>query len=88
MTRSCWTYHGTATVSSILRSPRNIAAAFRGFDDKIIALYARSIRARYIQGHVEEIYGVTISPNLFSAVTEAVMEYATAWQNLPITAAD
>ncbi len=59
---------------------------FPGFDDKIIALYARGMSTRDIQGHVEEIYGVTISPNLVSAVTEAVMEDATTWQNRPLEA--
>lgn len=55
------------------------ARRFPGFDDKIIALYARGMSTRDIQAHVEEIYGITVSPSLVSAVTEAVMdEYPTS----------
>lgn len=60
------------------------ARRFPGFDDKVIALYARGMSTRDIQAHIEEIYGVTISPNLVSAITEAVMEEAKAWQNRPL----
>ena len=57
---------------------------FPGFDDKIIALYARGMSTRDIQAHVGEIYGVTISPELVSAVTEAVIDEVTAWQQRPL----
>lgn len=57
-----------------------------GFDDKIIALYARGMSTRDIQAHIEEIYGITVSPSLVSAVTEAVMDEALAWQNRPLEA--
>lgn len=60
------------------------ARRFPGFDDKIIAMYARGMSTRDIQAHVEEIYGITVSPSLVSAVTEAVLEEATAWQNRPL----
>ena len=60
------------------------ARLFPGFDDKIIALYARGMSTRDIQHHAEEIYGVTVSPSLVSAVTEAVMDEAVAWQNRPL----
>ena len=46
---------------------------FPGFDDKIIALYARGMSTRDIQAHVAEIYGIEISPELVSAVTDAVL---------------
>lgn len=52
------------------------ARRFPGFDDKIIALYARGMSTRDIQAHIEEIYSITVSPGLVSAVTEAVMEEA------------
>jgi putative transposase len=54
---------------------------FTGFDDKIISLYARGLSTREIQGHLEEIYGVEVSPTLISNVTEAVQEEVKAWQN-------
>jgi putative transposase len=60
------------------------ARRFPGFDDKIIALFARGMSTRDIQGHIEELYGITVSPSLVSAVTEAVMEEALAWQNRPL----
>jgi len=57
---------------------------FTGFDDKIIALYARGMTTRDIQAHLEEIYGVDISPTLVSQVTQAVQEDVTLWQNRPL----
>ena len=57
------------------------ARRFPGFDDRIIALYARGMSTRDIQTHIEEIYGITVSPSLVSAVTEAVMDEAVAWQH-------
>jgi putative transposase len=57
---------------------------FPGFDDKIIALYARGMSTRDIQAHVGELYGIEISPELVSAVTDAVLEEVAAWQNRPL----
>ena len=57
---------------------------FTGFDDKIISMYARGMTARDIQGHLEEIYGVEVSPALISQVTEAVMEEVKKWQSRPL----
>ena len=57
---------------------------FPGFDEKIIALYARGMSTRDIQAHVEEIYGVGISPDLVSVVTDAVIDEAHAWQSRPL----
>ena len=42
---------------------------FTGFDDKILSMYARGMTTREIQGHLQEIYGVEISPSLISEVT-------------------
>lgn len=53
---------------------------FDGFDEKIISLYARGMTTREIQGHLEEIYGVEVSPGLVSAATDAVLEEVRAWQ--------
>ena len=57
---------------------------FPGFDDKIIALYARGMSTREIQGHVGELYGLEISPDLVSAVTDSVLEEVKSWQNRPL----
>jgi putative transposase len=52
-----------------------------GFDDKVISLYARGMTVREIQGHLEELYEVSVSPDLISRVTDAVLEEVTAWQS-------
>ena len=57
-----------------------------GFDDKIISLYARGMTTREIQAHVEELYGVEVSPTLVSTVTDAVLEEVIAWQSRPLEA--
>lgn len=55
-----------------------------GFDDKVIALYARGMTTREIQGHLKELYGVEVSPALISAVTDSVLEDVRAWQSRPL----
>jgi putative transposase len=59
---------------------------FTGFDDKIVSMYARGMSTREIAGHLEEIYGVEVSPALISNVTEAVMEEVKTWQGRPLDA--
>ena len=57
---------------------------FPGFDQKIIALYARGMSTRDIQAHVGELYGVSISPDLVSAVTDSVIDEVRSWQSRPL----
>jgi putative transposase len=57
---------------------------FAGFDEKIIALYARGLSVRDIQAHLREIYGVDVGHELISTVTDAVMDDARAWQTRPL----
>ena len=57
---------------------------FRGFDDKILALYARGLSTRDITAHLREIYGVDVSPDLISRVTDAVMDDVRAWSERPL----
>ena len=57
---------------------------FTGFDDKIISMYARGMTTRDIQAHLQELYGVEVSPTLISQVTDAVTEEITLWQNRPL----
>src|SRR5918912_117909 len=59
---------------------------FDGLDENIISLYARGMTQREIQGHLEEIYGVEISPSLISTVTDAVLDEVRAWQARPLDA--
>jgi putative transposase len=55
-----------------------------GFDDRIISLYARGLSVREIQAHLPELYGVEVSPDLISRVTDAVLEEVREWQNRPL----
>jgi putative transposase len=57
---------------------------FTGFDDKIIAMYARGMTVREIQGFLAEQYGTEVSAEFISSVTEAVMAEVTAWQSRPL----
>lgn len=57
---------------------------FAGFDDKILSMYARGMTTRDIQGHLEEMYGVEVSPALISEVTDGVMEEVKSWQGRPL----
>jgi putative transposase len=52
-----------------------------GFDEKIIALYARGLSTKDIQGQLNELYGTEISPSLISSITSTVMETVKAWQS-------
>jgi putative transposase len=57
---------------------------FTGFDDHIIAMYARGMTMREIQGFLLESYGTDVSAEFISSVTEAVMAEVTAWQARPL----
>ena len=57
---------------------------FTGFDDKIVAMYARGMTVREIQGFLAEQYGTEVSPDFISSVTDAVMAEVTAWQSRPL----
>lgn len=59
---------------------------FNGFDDKIVSMYARGMSTREIQAHIQEIYGVEVSPDLVSAATAAVLDELEAWQRRPLEA--
>src|SRR5580692_1921304 len=79
-----------------LETPRDRQATFEpkivakgqtrwtGFDDKIISMYARGMTTREIQGHLEEMYGIEVSPALFSNVTDGVIEEVKLWQGRPL----
>jgi putative transposase len=55
-----------------------------GFDDKIIAMYAEGMTVESIRGHLAELYGVEVSKDLVSRVTDAVLDDVRAWQNRPL----
>src|SRR3954464_13672785 len=55
-----------------------------GFDDKVVSMYARGLTVRKIQGHLTELYGIDVSPDLISAVTDAVLDEVATWQSRPL----
>ena len=57
---------------------------FTAFDDKIIAMYARGMTIREIQGFLAEMYGTQVTPEFVSKVTDAVFAEITAWQARPL----
>ncbi len=57
---------------------------FPGFDDKIVSMYARGMSAREIVGHLRDLYGIDVSPDLVSTVTDAVLDEIAAWQARPL----
>jgi transposase-like protein len=57
---------------------------FTGFDDKIVALYARGLTVREIQGFLLETYATEVSPDFISTVTDGVLAEVTAWQSRPL----
>ena len=79
-----------------IRSPRDRNGSFEpqivgkrqtrwvGFDEKVVSLYARGLTVREVQGHLEEIYGTRVSPDLISRITDAVIEDAKLWQTRPL----
>ena len=58
--------------------------AFNGFDDKIISMYARGMSTREIRDHLAELYGVEVSAELVSRVTDEVIDELRAWQSRPL----
>ena len=57
---------------------------FPGFDDKIVSMYARGMSTREIVGHLRELYGIEVSADLVSTVTDAVLDEIAAWQARPL----
>jgi len=55
-----------------------------GFDEKVISMYARGMTVREIRGHLEELYGIGVSPDLISRVTAEVLDEVKAWQSRPL----
>lgn len=73
---------GTFEPQLVKKHQRRLA----GFDEKVIALYGRGLTTREIQGHLEELYDVEVSPTLISHITDAVLDDVRAWQSRPLEA--
>src|SRR5215211_1128035 len=59
---------------------------FPSFDDRIVSMYARGMSTREIQGQLRALYGIEVSPERVSAVTDAVLDEVAEWQNRPLEA--
>ncbi|AEI81727.1 transposase mutator type (plasmid) [Cupriavidus necator N-1] len=57
-----------------------------GFDDHVISMYARGMSVREIQGHLQELYGLQVSPDLISTITDEVLAEVDQWQQRPLEA--
>ena len=57
---------------------------FPGFDDKIVSMYARGMSTREIAGHLRDLYGLEVSADLISTVTDAVLDEVATWQQRPL----
>jgi putative transposase len=57
---------------------------FPGFDEKIVSMYARGMSTREITRHLRDLYGIDVSADLISAVTDAVLDEVAAWQARPL----
>ena len=57
---------------------------FAGFDERIIALYARGMSVREIQAFLAESYQAEVSAQFVSSITDPVPEETLAWQNRPL----
>jgi transposase-like protein len=57
---------------------------FKGFDDKILSMYARGMTTREIAGHLKEIYNTDVSPELISRATDSVKELLAEWRSRPL----
>ena len=66
-----------------LRPPPD-AYRFPGFDEKIVSMYARGMSTREIVGHLHDLYGIDVSPDLISTVTDAVVDEVATWQQRPL----
>ena len=59
---------------------------FPGFEDKIVSMYAPGMSTREITGHPHDLYGIDVSPDLISTVTDAVLDEVATWQQRPLDA--
>ena len=57
---------------------------FPGFDEKIVSMYARGMSTREIVGHLHDLYGIDVSPDLIGTVTDAVLDEVATWQQRPL----
>jgi len=55
-----------------------------GFDEKVLYLYGQGTSQRDIQSQLEEIYGIEVSQELISSVTDAVLEDVKVWRSRPL----
>src|SRR5215472_16650229 len=84
--RWTWRCRGIATAAPGPQIVRGGQTRLEGFNDRIIALYARGMTTGDIRAHLREIYGVEVWPDLISRVTDAVVDELAGWQSRPLDA--
>src|SRR5215203_5459372 len=84
MARSIWTFRGTGESEFEPVLIKKHQRRFDGFDDLILSLYARGVSTRDIRSHIEDLYGIEVSPGLVSSVTDNIQEYVHQWQTRPL----
>jgi putative transposase len=55
-----------------------------GIEDQIIAMYAKGVSTRDIQDHLEQLYGIDVSPTMISNVTNKIVPLIKEWQSRPL----
>jgi len=63
---------------------KRYAANTNELEDKIIGMYAKGMTVRDIQGTLQELYGIDVSPTTLSAITDKVWELVESWQSRPL----
>ncbi|GAA3597041.1 hypothetical protein GCM10022295_92180 [Streptomyces osmaniensis] len=76
----------TAVLERALEAEMSEHPRLAGFNDRILSLYARGMSVRDIRSRLAQIYGVEVSPDLISKVTDAVVDELVTWQNRPLDA--
>lgn len=64
----------------VKKGQRNVT----GIEDQIIALYSKGVSTRDIQSHLEQLYGIDVSPTMISNITNKIMPTIKEWQNRPL----
>jgi putative transposase len=64
--------------------PQIVPKHLAGFDERVVAMYARGMSVRDIQAHLRELYGVEVGHDLISRVTDAVLDDVREWQARPL----
>ncbi len=63
---------------------KNYESSINGLEEQILALYSKGMSTRDIESHMNDIYGVDVSPSLVSKVTDKILPQIVEWQSRPL----